>query len=246
MPAFEIEPELAADAAVRPVAGQQIIAGQPVAAVRRLDLGIGACFILPNRMDAVLETQVDQTGKIGAAFDQILLDVILLQVDEGRKAMPVLRQEIEIIDLLITTIDASELPCDALGKHPLTNPEPVKNLKAALGPANGAAAHRYDIVVVDNDAGHAVGGKVDGGGKPDRAGTDDDHWRAGGSVTGKLRRGHIGKRLVLISCHVVPCGRSSDGLVSRSAARSTCPCRALRSRCAGCRCLSPRQRRVRH
>ena len=90
MPALEIEPELAADTAVGPVAGQQVVTGQAVAAVRCLDLGIGACFILANRQDAVLETQVDQIGKIGATLDQILLDIILLQVDEGWEAMPCL------------------------------------------------------------------------------------------------------------------------------------------------------------
>merc|ERR1711991_43759 len=116
--------------------------------------------------------------------------------------MPVLRQKVKIMDLLVTTIDTPELPGDALGKHPLADPQPVENLKAALGPADGAAAHRYDIVVVDDDAGDAVGGKVDRGGKPDRAGADDDHRRAGGTVARKLRRGHIGERLVLVSCHL--------------------------------------------
>merc|ERR1711991_893635 len=116
--------------------------------------------------------------------------------------MPVLRQKVKIIDLLVTTIDTSELPCDALGKHPLADPQPVENLEAALGPADGAAAHRYDIVVVNDDAGDAVGGKVDRRGKPDRAGADDDHRRAGGTVARKLRRGHIGERLVLVSCHL--------------------------------------------
>ena len=116
MPPLEIQPELAADAAVRAVACQQVVAAKRVGAVRRLDLGGDAGVILADRQHLVLEAQIDQAGKIGAALDQILLDVILLKIDEGRRSTsfrPGMRPEIERLQL---RIDASSEPTSGSGR----------------------------------------------------------------------------------------------------------------------------------
>ena len=125
---LEIQPELAADPAVRAVTGKKIVTAKRIGAVRCLDLGGDACFVLADRQHPVLEAKVDQTRKVRTAFDQILLDVILLQVDEGRELVPVFRQQVEIIDLLIAAIDPAELPGDAFFEHAVADAETVENL----------------------------------------------------------------------------------------------------------------------
>ena len=242
MPTLEVKPELPAYAAVGPVTGQHIVTAQGVGTVRCLDLGGNAGRILRHRQHPVLEPQVDQVREVGAAFNQILLDIILLQIDEGREFVPILGKEVEIIDLAVAAIDAAKLPGDTLFQHPLANAEPVEDLEASFGPADGAAANRHDIVVIDDDAGDAMRCQVNGRRQPDGASADNDHRCRCSGPAGKFGRRYIVKGLKLISCH----GQSILWAASRSAARSTSPCHAGRSRSAACRFPWPRQRPAQH
>ena len=80
-------------------------------------------------------------------------------------------------DVSLRNLIPAKLPGDALFEHAVTYAEPVENLQAAFCPADGTASHRHDIIVVDDDAGDAMRRKVDGSGKANRPGANDDHRR---------------------------------------------------------------------
>ena len=71
--------------------------------------------------------------------------------------------------------------------------ETVENLQRTLGPADGAAARRDAVVVVEDDAGEAAQGAVDGRGEADRAGADDEDVGACGAAAGEFGRGAVGE-----------------------------------------------------
>ena len=84
-------PSIARSGAARAVAGDDVVALQPVVALRRLDAS--ARRDPPRgstRDDLVLPAQIDSWQR-GGALDQIALDVVLLQVDERRAMVARLR-----------------------------------------------------------------------------------------------------------------------------------------------------------
>ena len=249
--AFKIQAEMTAQTAVGTVTGQQVITFQPVGAIWCLDLCAGTVIILRDRQHTVLEPQVNQVREISAAFDQILLDIILLQIDESRKFVAVLGQQVKAVNLRVTAIDPAKLPGHALFQHSVGNTQPVKNLETALCPADGAAADRHNIIVIDHGAGDAMRRKIDCSAQTNRSGPDNDDRGAGNGIPLQLGRDLIVKRRILISCHgacpfcLNPSG-SGDSALNRSAGHSTFQDRAPLSRCAVYLCLSPRQRRGPH
>ena len=110
MASFEIQSELTSDTAVRTITGKKIVAAKRVGAVRRLDFGSDAGVVLANRQDPVLEAEVDQIGKIGAAFDKILFNVILLQIDEGRELVPIRPFVYELTARRVATASVANVP----------------------------------------------------------------------------------------------------------------------------------------
>ena len=200
-PAGEIQAQRRPHRRAHAVAGDQIVRLDRIIAIRRLHRGPHTVGGLRQRGEGVLEAQVDQVRKVPRALDQIFLDIVLLQVDEGGKAMPLLRLHVEGIDLGVAVEQPPHLPGHALVQHPLADPQARQDLQAALGPADRAAADRDHVIVVQHDAGDAMQCQVDGGTEPDRPGADNQHRDAPDPAVLQRGRRDIGKAGVLIACH---------------------------------------------
>ena len=159
--AVEAQAHHGADRAAHAIGGDDVLRGQPVDAIRRLDLQPHLLAILLDADDLVLPAQID-FGKIGAALDQVLLDIILLQVDEGRETLMRLALHLELVDQPLADIELAGVPQHALVQHALRHAQPVPDFQRALRPADGAAADRDGVVFVQHD-------DLDGRAAPDRA-----------------------------------------------------------------------------
>src|SRR5262249_15878761 len=153
--------------------GDEPLCLEIVASVRRVDGDSHVLGRLSDADDLVPPAQLDEAGEVAAALHQILLDIILLEVDEGRHLMAGLGQASEGKDLAITMIEAPDFPGDALLDHSLADAKPIENLERAFGPADCTGADGDDVVVVEHDARDAVERQVDRHGEADGSGTDD-------------------------------------------------------------------------
>ena len=136
---------------------------------------VSACAVVA-RLDAahlVAPADVDRV-ELGGALAQELLEVILLQVDEGGHLVPVLRQEVEAIEERVALEDLADLPGDALLQAFVGDAEPVEDLQRALGVADAARALADAVGVVEKHHRHAALREIDRGAEADRAGADDD------------------------------------------------------------------------
>ncbi len=170
--AAEFEAEQAARGRARAVGGDHPIGVELVLAVRRFHAQAHAIIARRHADDTVLPAQIDARQGL-RALDQILLDVILLQVDEGREMMAAVGQQIEGEDLAIAEKDLAGLPGDALRHHRRGTAEPVPDFQRALGVTDGAAADAHRVIVVEENDIEAARRKVDGGRQSDRAAADD-------------------------------------------------------------------------
>ncbi len=188
---LRLEPEHRAHRAPRAVADDQPFAGEPVFAVRRVDAQEDVLLARRHLDDLVLPAKL-RRRQLGEPVDQDLLEVVLLQIDEGGAAMAAFGLEVERVDELVPEERAADLPLDALPHDPLAAAEPVEDLERAFRVADRPRTHAHRIVVVQHDDGHIVQREVDCGRKADRAGADDDHGTP-------LRRGVlIGRALVSV------------------------------------------------
>ncbi|KAI1690661.1 hypothetical protein Ddc_24800 [Ditylenchus destructor] len=158
----------------RAVAGDDMIGAQRVGAVGRFDLERDMIAALVEADDAVMPAQVDQR-QLERALDQEALDVVLLQIHEGRTLMAGLAEQVELVDLLVAEEDAAHAPGHALVDDALAAAQPVEDLQRPLGEAQRARSHREPAVVVQQHDGHALQREVDGGAQSHRARADDDH-----------------------------------------------------------------------
>ena len=120
----------------------------------------------------VLEAQID-VRQLLAALIEVLLDIVLLKIDEGRHLVPAFGQQVELVEQLGAVEHLAELPGDALGDGPLADAEPVEDLQRALGVAQAARALAERGLAVDDDTGHAARAEIGRQRQPDRAAADD-------------------------------------------------------------------------
>ena len=135
----------------------------------------------------LLPADVDEAG-LGRRLDAVMLEVVLLQVDEGRHAVAGLGQQVEFVDLARVEEHLARAPGDALVEQGLRHAQPVHDLERALRPADGAAAVGEVALLVDDDAAVAPAREVERGGEPHRPRTDDHD-----GVVRRLRRVLIGR-----------------------------------------------------
>ena len=81
------------------VAGDDVLRIQPIRTVRRLDRQQHIIVARLERRHLVAPAQVD-SREFADAVDQIGLGIELLQVDEGRPLVALLRQQVELVELL--------------------------------------------------------------------------------------------------------------------------------------------------
>jgi hypothetical protein len=131
----------------------------------------------------VVPAQVDQRQRRGA-LDQVALDVVLLQVDEGRALVAGLGQQVEAVDLLVVEEHLAHVPRHALVDHAVAAAQAVEHLERALGEADRARAAGQGVVVVQQHHGHLAQREVDGEREAHRAGADDHDGVMGGRGAG--------------------------------------------------------------
>ena len=121
----------------------------------------------------VAPAQIDR-GKLPHAIDQIGFGIELLQVDEGRPLVPLLRQQVELIELRGAVKDLADAPHHALVDHALADAEPVPIFQRALGEADRARALADPVGVVEQHHLLAALRQIDRERQPDRPGADHD------------------------------------------------------------------------
>ena len=137
--------------------------------------------------DAVEDAQIDERVRLGG-LHQGALDVVLLEVDEGRHGMAVLRQQVEGEHLAIAVVGAPDLPAHAPGERRVRDAQPVHDLERALGPADRARAAGHAVVVVQHRRRDPARGQVEREREPDRPRAHDD------GAMARLRRVEAGGR----------------------------------------------------
>ena len=158
----------------RAVAGGDVVgfaAGSGRRACRCRAHAVGA---LLDADDLVLPAQVD-VRQLGRALGQVGLDVVLLQVDEGRPLVAGLGQQVEAVEQLV----ARRTPCRRSTTRPwrtmrVAAAQAVEDLERALGEADRARAGGQRVVVVEQQHRLAALREVDRQAQAHRAGADDD------------------------------------------------------------------------
>ena len=84
-----------------------------------------------ERGHLVAPAQID-SREFADAIDQIGLGIELLQVDEGRPLVALLRQQVELVELLLAVKDLADAPHHALVDHALADAEPVPEFERAF------------------------------------------------------------------------------------------------------------------
>ena len=177
--ALEAEPHQPAHGGARAVGGDHPVGADPIGALRRGNRQQHAVGGLLEALHLLLPAQVDQP-RPRRRLDAGVLEVVLLQVDEGRPPMPRLGQQVEAVDLALVEEHLARLPGHALVDQRLAQPVPqpipnaIHDLERALGPADRPAAVRQVRLPVDDDAAMALARQVERRHEPHRPRPDDD------------------------------------------------------------------------
>ena len=152
----------------RTVGHDQPVGVDRVVAVSGLDLELRAVWLRRHAQHLVAPAQV-QPRQGHRAFDQVLLEVVLLQVDHRRAPMAGLWQQVEVKHLVVAEKRAADVPGHALVDQCLAAAQPVQDLERALGVAQAARAQADGVVVVEQQHRQALLGQVYRRRQPDRA-----------------------------------------------------------------------------
>ncbi len=197
--AAEIEAQHRPHRRARAVAGDQPVGRQIVGPVGRLDRERGMVAMVLDCDNAIAPAQID-FGAIPHPVDQMLLDVILLEINEGRHLVAALRQEVESVELVLALEDAATRPAHPLLQHRLRATQPVEDLQALLREADRPAALADPIGVVEQHGRNAALRQIDRERQADGPGADDHHGmmrRLGGILIGRAAVGVLEERLAL-------------------------------------------------
>ena len=170
-PAVRLQAQQLAQAGARAVAGRHVAGRERVGAVGRLDGQQRLAGLLRDADHLVIPAQVDQRQR-GGTLGQVALDVVLLQVDEGRPLVAAFGQQVELVDLLVAEEHAPDLPRHALVDQAVAQAEAVEHLERALGETDRARAGGQRAVVVEQHHGQLALGQVDRQRQTDRTGAD--------------------------------------------------------------------------
>ena len=146
---------------------------EPVRTVRRLDRQHHMVVALLQSGHLVAPAQVDRRQFLHPV-DQIGLGIELLQVDEGRPLVALLRQQVELIELRVAVKDLADAPDHALVDHALADAEPVPEFQRAFREADRARALADPVGIVEQHDGLAALRQIDRQRQPDRPGADHD------------------------------------------------------------------------
>ena len=177
------------------VAGDHPVGGEPVRPVGGQHLQDHAFLGLRNALYPV--AAADFHGRAhrlrGAdTVDQGLLQIGLLQVDEGWIAVPRLGQQVELEHLAVAVEHLAQVPHHAPVQQLRAAAETVGDLQAALGDADRPAAHADALVVVQHQHRHALQPEIESSTHPHRPAADDHHRVADGRCRILVRGARVG------------------------------------------------------
>ena len=170
-----------------------MIREQAVGAVRRLDPEFRMIRVRRDADHAVLPAQME-TRHAKCAVDQHLLDMELLEIDEGRHLVPGFRQEVEGVKLALALKDPAPAPGDALLHHRRGTAQPVEDFQRLLREADGTAPLADPVAVIEQDHRYALLAEINRQRQPDRPGTNDDDGMPRRLRLILIGRSDIGKR----------------------------------------------------
>ena len=107
-----------------------------------------------------------RSGSLFGGVQQELLDVVLLEVHHRRQLLVLVVGHLEVEHFGIPVEAAPAGPGQALLQEPLQRAQPLDDLQAAPGDADGAAAKAHRVVRLDHDRGDAVVGQPQGQREP--------------------------------------------------------------------------------
>ena len=165
------EPHSLAHRAARAVGGDDPVGAQAIRAPGRFDLERDAVVVLHHAGAAVLPP--DLAAERRQPREQSFFQVVLLEVDERRAAVPVFGQQVELVGEPIADEHLADTPTDTAIDHGVAATEAIEDFEGALGVADRARSGTHGVVVIDHDRLHAVQRQIDGAAEPYRSGTDD-------------------------------------------------------------------------
>ncbi len=181
------EAEQAPQRAARPVGGDHPRRAKTPRAIGRPDRERHMVGGLRQPGDAVAPGDTGMADR-GEALDQRRLEFVLRQVDERGMAVAGLRLQIETKQLLVALEHPPGLPGKAALDQLPPETEPAQDLQAASRPADRPAADCRPVALVEQDhVADTAEHEVERHRQPDRAGTDDNNWRARSGGCRRLR-----------------------------------------------------------
>ena len=188
--AGEFDAEPSPQGRVHAVTGDHPIGAQSVSPVRRRHDELH-----PGRIGRDLRHLVSprnsMPGNAAGPERQEVLDMVLLEVDEGRALVSPFRQQIELVKKVRSLEDLAAPPGDAFLNHGIADPEPIPDLERALGVADAARAFPDAIGIVEKHDHNVPLREIDGEREPDRPRADHDYAVMGGLAPLLIRRAAI-------------------------------------------------------
>ncbi len=170
--AGEPGPEQASHAGVGTIGADQVGHPQGLLAVRRFAAQCHALGVLRQADQAMAPAQL-HAGELGEALEQHLLDLGLVDVDEGREVVPRGARQADLEELAPAEVGAPQVPLHPALRHPLADPQPRPDLeRLALHAERLAPLAGVLRVLLEEQDRYAVLRQAPGQGHPDRSGPD--------------------------------------------------------------------------
>jgi hypothetical protein len=132
------------------------------------------------RQSCQLVAPANLDADFACTFDEEILKVILLQIDEGGHLVPILGQEIELPYLFVAGKYLANLPDDALIDAWLTYTVSIEYFERAFSVANAPRTLAYTVSIVDQKDINAAKPEIERKGETDRTRTDHNDGMANG------------------------------------------------------------------
>ena len=172
--AFELQVQHRADAGARAIGGHQPVGPQRVRALGRVHIQRGALPVLRHGVHAVAPAQLDQ--RVGPhGIDQVFLQILLLQVDHGEKAVVRIVWRFHAEHALTAVKRVAEAPGQAVLGDAVRHAHLLQDLHGAAREHDGAAAFRHLALRFEQHTLHAVARQLQRGHQSDGAGPGDHH-----------------------------------------------------------------------
>jgi len=170
--AREVRSHHAPQCRARAIAGDEMTGCEAIRPVRRVDRQHDVIVALLERAHLVAPAQIDG-GQFLRAIDQIGFGVELLKIDEGRALVPLLGQQIELVELRGAVKDFSDAPDHAFVDHAAADAEPIPEFQRAFREADCARALADAVGVIEQNDALAALRQIDRERQSDRPSTDD-------------------------------------------------------------------------